>query len=60
MQVAVATVSHETNTFAGGHTTLENFDTAAGADLLSLFAGGRSLVGIVDALTRPGSRSFRP
>lgn len=50
MRVAVATVSHETNTFASGRTTLEDFETADGADLLASFDEGRSLAGIVDVL----------
>ena len=50
MRVAVATVSHETNTFASDPTTLSEFSRATGEELLSEFGEGRSLGGIVDRL----------
>ncbi|WP_283402403.1 M81 family metallopeptidase [Halorubrum sp. DM2] len=52
MRIATATVSHETNTFADGQTTLEDFNTATDNDLLTDFDHGRSLTGIVDVLSQ--------
>lgn len=54
MRIAVATASHETNTFADGPTTLDDFETTAGETLLESFDGGRSLRGIVDRLRTDG------
>ncbi|WP_224450301.1 M81 family metallopeptidase [Haloprofundus salilacus] len=50
MRIAVAAVSHETNTFAEGSTGIETFSTATGTELLETDAVGRSLGGIVEAL----------
>ncbi|WP_153552992.1 M81 family metallopeptidase [Halomicrobium sp. LC1Hm] len=50
MRVAVATISHETNTFTDRPTTLADFETATGEALLDSFAAKRSLDGIVDRL----------
>lgn len=54
MRVAVATVSHETNTFTTGRTTLDGFRTATGESLLQSFDAGRSLEGIVTTLRENG------
>jgi len=50
MRVAVATISHETNTFTDQPTTLSAFETATGEALLDSFSAKRSLDGIVDRL----------
>jgi microcystin degradation protein MlrC len=50
MRIAVATISHETNTFTDRPTTLSDFETATGGALLDSFAAARSLGGIVDRL----------
>jgi len=50
MRVAVATLSHETNTFTDRPTTLTDFETATGDAVLDSFAAKRSLDGIVDRL----------
>lgn len=50
MDIAVATVSHETNTFAAGRTDLEDFAFETGEALLDSFHADRSLGGIVEAL----------
>jgi len=54
MRVAIGAVSHETNTFAGGRTTLEGFETATGESILDSRAG-RSLGGIADRLAAAGA-----
>ncbi|MFB6075151.1 MAG: M81 family metallopeptidase [Haloarculaceae archaeon] len=54
MKVAIATMSHETNTFADGQTTLAEFETATGDDLLDGFDAARSLSGIVTTLADAG------
>ncbi|SFR64055.1 M81 family metallopeptidase [Halogeometricum limi] len=54
MKVAVATMSHETNTFADGTTDFETFATAVGADLSEREDVGRSLDGIVETLDAAG------
>jgi microcystin degradation protein MlrC len=50
MRIAVAAVSHETNTFAEGNTALDDFSYETGEDVLDSFHAGRSLDGIVDTL----------
>ncbi|AGN00513.1 MlrC domain-containing protein [Salinarchaeum sp. Harcht-Bsk1] len=50
MRIAVATVKHETNTFADGSTEFEDFEVATDDALLGSFATGRSIAGIRDAL----------
>ena len=54
MQIATATISHETNTFAEGRTQLEDFETATGDALFTAFEGVRPLPGIVDTLREAG------
>lgn len=50
MRIAVATVKHETNTFAEGATTFDDFEVAIDDALLGSFATGRSIAGIRDVL----------
>jgi microcystin degradation protein MlrC len=50
MRIAVATISHETNTFTDRPTTLSDFQTATGEALLDSFSAARSLDGIVATL----------
>jgi microcystin degradation protein MlrC len=59
MRVAVATLSNETNTFASGRTTFDEFTVAEGPNLLGSFAEGRSLEGIVETL-RDGDAEVVP
>ncbi|MDS0301139.1 M81 family metallopeptidase [Halogeometricum sp. S1BR25-6] len=54
MKIAVGAMSHETNTFAMGTTSLETFDTAVGSDLLTTDRVGRSIGGIVETLDDAG------
>ena len=54
MRVAVATLSHETNTFTTDQTTLADFETATGDRLLADFTAARSLPGIVERLREAG------
>ncbi|WP_459191133.1 M81 family metallopeptidase [Halosimplex sp. J119] len=55
MRIAVATASHETNTFTDARTTIDDFETAADEALLEEFDGARSLSGIVDRLRSGGA-----
>lgn len=52
--VAVGTISHESNTFAPGETTLEEFTFVTDKDVIDSFAAGRSIQGIIDVLTERG------
>lgn len=53
MRVAIGAISHETNTFADGRTTLDGFRTATGEDVLASRAG-RSIGGIAARLDDAG------
>jgi len=53
MRVAIGAVSHETNTFADGRTTLDGFTTATDEAVLPSRAG-RSIGGIADRLDAAG------
>ena len=50
MRIAVATIKHETNTFAAGSTEYDDFELASDEELLGSFATGRSIAGIRDVL----------
>lgn len=54
MRVATAAISHETNTFTTNITSLAEFETATGKELLTSFESGRSLAGIVETLHAEG------
>jgi microcystin degradation protein MlrC len=54
MRVAIATLSHETNTFTTGRTALADFETATDEAALDDFDAARSLPGIVDVLRDAG------
>lgn len=53
MRVAIGTLSHETNTFTTGTTTLSDFETATDDEVLD-FDAAHSLPGIVETLRAEG------
>lgn len=50
MRISVGTLNHETNTFASGTTTLEDFEVVTDEALFESFAEGLPIEGIRDAL----------
>jgi microcystin degradation protein MlrC len=55
LQVAIARISHETNTFSAVKTALEDYDPCYGEDVLQVYGGTRTEVGgFIDVLRAKG------
>jgi microcystin degradation protein MlrC len=61
LRVAIGGIWHETNTFAGGTTELDNFDCVEGTALLDTFTGTRTpLSGFIDFCRKDATTQLIP